>query len=91
MPDLTTIKVPRELRDRLAERARRERLSLAGAALDESDDRSFWSSVAAQHAALGEEDRRSHLPGAALADPTDPADDAVSVRQSGEARRSLPR
>lgn len=44
----TTIKVPAELRDRLAERARREHTTLAGAiehSLDAADDAAFWNEV----------------------------------------------
>jgi hypothetical protein len=47
---MTTIKVPVELRDRLAELARREHTSMADAvarALDSAEDAAFWSEVAA--------------------------------------------
>lgn len=46
----TTIKVPQELRDRLAERARLERTTLAGAiahSLDVADAAAFWEDVRA--------------------------------------------
>lgn len=45
----TTIKVPVELRDRLAQRAQREHTTLAGAiesSLDAADAEDFWSEVA---------------------------------------------
>lgn len=44
----TTIKVPTELRDRLAELARREHTTLAGAiarSLDAAEDAAFWTAV----------------------------------------------
>lgn len=44
----TTLKVPVELRDRLAERARRRRTTLAGAiaqALEAAEEREFWEEV----------------------------------------------
>ncbi|MGH3738544.1 MAG: hypothetical protein ACRDT6_23485 [Micromonosporaceae bacterium] len=44
----TTIKVPVELRDRLAERARRDHLTLAeeiARSLDIADDVAFWDAV----------------------------------------------
>jgi predicted transcriptional regulator len=42
---MTTIKVPTELRDRLAARAKKDHITLAAAiakALDEADERQFW-------------------------------------------------
>ena len=85
MPDVTTIKVSKELRDRLATRARREHLTLGAViarALDESDERAFWSAVTAEHAALTEDDRRAQLADATLADVVDPEDDAVSAQDA---------
>lgn len=44
----TTLKVPVELRDRLAEKARRHGTTLAGAiahALEADDEREFWDEV----------------------------------------------
>jgi hypothetical protein len=49
----TTIKVPAELRDRLAELARREHTTLAGAiarSLDRAETAAFWEEV---HATMG--------------------------------------
>lgn len=49
---MTTIKVPREVRDRLASHARREHVTLATAllrALDRSEELDFWESVRAHH------------------------------------------
>ena len=48
MSDATTIRVPRNLRERIAERARREHISQAQviqAALDEADRAAFWAQV----------------------------------------------
>ena len=50
-----TIKVPVELRDRLAERARHEHSTMAGAiahALDAADDAAFWAEVRATMGSL---------------------------------------
>jgi hypothetical protein len=52
MTSLTTIKVPREVRDRLASHARRDNVTLATAllhALDRSEELDFWESVRAHH------------------------------------------
>lgn len=84
MADATTIKVPRELRDRIAEHARRERVPLAvviARALDDADERAFWAAVGAENSRLTEEDRAAYLPDLTLADALgDPDDDEVSVR-----------
>lgn len=83
MSDVNTIKVSKRLRDRLAARAQQDQVTLATVitrALDESEERSFWSAVAAEHAALTTVDRRAYLVDATLNDSIDPADDAVSLR-----------
>lgn len=83
MSTVTTIKVSRELRDRLAARAQRDRVPLGvviARALDESEERSFWSAVTAEHAALSEGDRAAYAADSTVRDSIDPADDAVSVR-----------
>lgn len=83
MSDVTTIKVTKQLRDRLAARAQRDHVTLGTAiarALDESEERTFWKSVAAEHASLSAADRHGYLPDATLLDSRDPADDAVSTR-----------
>lgn len=52
MPSPTTIKVSRELRDRIAARAARDGTTLAGAitrALDASEAESFWAQVTEHH------------------------------------------
>lgn len=85
MSTSTTIKVPRELRDRLAERARAGRTTLAGAieaALDASDEQRFWSTVAAEHAALTAGGRADYVQTAVRDDLEDEADDAVSERDA---------
>lgn len=78
---MTTIKVPRDLRDRLAVRARAEQTTLAGAiarALDESEERAFWEQVRAEHAALSDEDRRGRVVDPTLGDDlVDASDDAL--------------
>lgn len=58
----TTIKVPVELRDRLAELARREQTTLAGAiahSLDRADAAAFWDDV---RATMGSADAHATLP-----------------------------
>lgn len=79
---MTTIKVPRELRDRLAERAAAEGTTLAGAirhALDASDQEVFWQRVRRDHARLTDADRRAVVPDPTLADGlADPGDDALA-------------
>ncbi len=80
---MTTIKVPAELRDRLALLARREHTTLAGAieiSLDRADAASFWEemrvTMGAAEAALVRDARR--LAGT-LADGLDPAEDWSDV------------
>lgn len=71
MPVTTTIKVPVELRDRLAARAQRQHTTLAGAiarALDESDERAFWEQVREDHARLTDEERRRPVDDMTLTD-----------------------
>ena len=83
MPVTTTIKVPAELRDRLAARARRQQTTLAGAiarALDESDERAFWEQVREDHARLTDEERGRRVDDMTLTDDlADPADDALAA------------
>lgn len=74
----TSIKVPRHVRDRLAERARREHATLAAVisrALDESEEREFWSRVRSEHADLSAGERAEYESNHAgvdnLADPVD--------------------
>lgn len=79
----TTVKVPRRLRDRLAERARIEGTTLAGAiesALDASDEQRFWEAVRAEHDALSEEQRAGYLRSGGTDDLADTADDEISER-----------
>lgn len=82
MPLTTTIKVPRELRDRLSALARSQHTTLAGAItriLDEVDEQAFWAAIRADHAALTAEQREDHSFDATLADDlADPADDLLS-------------
>ncbi|TAM70707.1 MAG: hypothetical protein EPN48_04975 [Microbacteriaceae bacterium] len=77
MTSVTTIKVPRELRDRLAEYAHREHISLAAVierAITGAEERAFWSAVRDDHAALTDADRAAYIP--ATSDHDDLADDA---------------
>ncbi len=79
----TTIKVPRTLRDRLAERAQKQGVTLAGAierALDESDAQLFWEAVSREHNALSEVERDSYLRSGGTDDLADAADDEISER-----------
>lgn len=79
----TTIKVPRDLRDRLATVARVERTTLAGAiasALDARDEREFWVSVHREHSALTDEERARYLRSGGTDDLADDADDLITER-----------
>ena len=75
----TTIKVPSELRDRLAAIAKREHTTLAGAiarSLDAAEEASFWSDVASRMVTAGDASRVSD-PAAlesTLTDGLDPAE-----------------
>ena len=81
---MTTIKVPSELRDRLAARAKKERITLAtviAKALDESDERQFWDAVREENARLTEEERAEYLYDDTLLDDlNDPDDETISIR-----------
>ena len=85
MPVTTSIKVPAELRDRLAVRALRQHTTLAGAiarALDESDERAFWEQIREDHARLSDDERRRPVDDATLGDDlADPADDALAAEE----------
>ncbi|RIQ26079.1 hypothetical protein [Jiangella rhizosphaerae] len=86
MTATTTIKVPRALHQRLAERARRERVTLATAiehALDEADERSFWLAVRAEHAAMSDEERAEYESSATLGDNLDDGDDDDLTAEHG--------
>lgn len=82
MPLTTTIKVPRELRDRLSALARAQNTTLAGAItriLDEADEQSFWAAIRAENALLTAEQREERVSDATLTDDlADPADDLLS-------------
>lgn len=55
MSAMTSIKVPRTLRDRLATRARKTHTTLAGAlesALDETEEQEFWDAVRASNTSV---------------------------------------
>lgn len=86
MATSTTIKVPKDLRDRIAERAKREHVNLAtiiARALDEADERTFWSSVKNEHAALTDKERAEYLSNAAGRDDlADPDDDARTMEDA---------
>jgi predicted transcriptional regulator len=81
----TTIKVPTELRDRLAELAKREHTTLAGAiarSLDRAEAAAFWEDVRAtmngvdaQAAASGDVERFA----GALTDGLDPDEDWTGI------------
>lgn len=84
MTTTTTIKVPVELRDRLAEVARRKNIPMAAAiaqALDAAEEQQFWDAVQHAHATMTRAERESYGPDATLADDLDDsADDALSAR-----------
>ena len=80
---VTTIKVPSELRDRLAAKARHDNLTMAtviARALDEAEEREFWDRVRAVNAALTDEERASYIPDATLLDDLDDEADAELSR-----------
>lgn len=78
MNDVTTIKVPRGLRDRLAAHARIDDVPLATViekALDVSEERAFWDDVRSSNASLAREGPGHHETKATLRDDLDDADD----------------
>jgi hypothetical protein len=81
---MTTIKVPTELRDRLAARAKRDHVTLAAviaSALDEAEERQFWAAVREENARLTPEEREKYLHNGTLLDNLDdPEDEAISIR-----------
>lgn len=80
----TTIKVPVELRDRLAEVARRKNIPMAAAiaqALDTAEEQQFWDAVRRAHATMTSAQHESYVSDATLTDDLDDAaDDALSAR-----------
>ena len=86
MPGTTTIKVPAELRDRLAEYAHREHVTLAtviARALDAAEEQEFWEAVRRQHASMSDVERAEYAANATLAENlTDRVDDELSVRNA---------
>lgn len=79
----TTIKVSRSLRDRIAERARVQGVTMAvaiEAALDASDEQRFWDAVRAEHAALTAEERSEYASTGVADDLADAADELISKR-----------
>jgi predicted transcriptional regulator len=81
---MTTIKVPKELRDRLAAQAKREHITLAAAiarALDEAEERQFWDAVREENGLLTDEERAQYRHDSTLLDHLDdPEDEAISIR-----------
>jgi predicted transcriptional regulator len=81
---MTTIKVPTELRDRLAARAEKDHITLAAAiakALDEAEEHYFLDAVREENARLTPEEREEYLHnGTLLDDLDDPEDKAISTR-----------
>lgn len=79
----TTIKVPVELRDRLAEVARRKNITMAAAiaqALDAAEEQRFWDAVRQAHASMAIAQRESYVSDATLTDDLDDAaDDQLSA------------
>jgi predicted transcriptional regulator len=64
MTAMTTIKVPRELRDRLAAQAEDQGVTMASViarALDELEEQTFWLAVHRAHAGLTTADREAYL------------------------------
>ncbi len=80
---MTTIKVSRELRDRIAERARTQGVPLSGAierALDEADGWRFWEAVRRENESLTQAERDAYLRSGGTDDVVDADDDAISER-----------
>ena len=80
---MTTIKVSRDLRDRIAERARTLGVPLAGAierALDDADGWRFWESVRRENESLTQAERLAYLRSGGTDDLTDADDEAISER-----------
>lgn len=83
VPPTTTIKVPRELRDRLSKVAQQERTTLASVIarlLDAAEEQAFWEAVRNAHAGIAEDERVRRVPDATLTDDlADQVDDALSA------------
>ena len=81
---VTTIKVPNELRDRLAAKAKHENLTMAAViarALDEAEEREFWERVQEENGRISEEERAERVHDSTLLDDLrDPVDEAISIR-----------
>ncbi len=78
---MTTIKVSRELRDRIALRASAQRTTLAGAierALEDSDEQRFWADVRREHEALSDDERARYVRSGGRDDLRDADDDELS-------------
>ena len=61
---MTTIKVPRELRDRLAAQAEDRGVTMAAVisqALDELEEQTFWLAIHSAHSRLTKADREAYL------------------------------
>lgn len=81
---VTTIKVPGELRDRLAAKAKQENLTMAAViahALDEAEEREFWERVREENARITDKERAERVHDSTLLDDLhDPEDKAISIR-----------
>jgi len=80
MTAATTIKVPRELRDRIAVRAREKGTTFAAVianALDVSEVESFWARVAVDNARMPRPSTPGNYDEGGLRDHVERADDAV--------------
>jgi hypothetical protein len=80
---MTSIRVPMELRDRLAARAKKDHITLGAAiakVLDEAEEGEFWHAVREEHARLTAEEREAYRhDGTLLDDLSDPQDEAISI------------
>ena len=81
---VTTIKVPSELRDRLAAKAKQHNATMAAViahALDEAEEQEFWRRVREENARITDEERAERVHDSTLLDNLhDPADEAISIR-----------
>ncbi len=86
MTSTTTIKVPKELRDRLAAVARQDHLTLAtviARALDQAEERAFWSAVNSENSSLTDSERAQYRSASAGRDNLEDQTDDELGRRGG--------
>lgn len=86
MTEMTTIKVPRALWDRIKAAADTRHVTLSAVieqALDVSDDRAFSLAISAEHAALSPQQRASYVNDPTVNDNLDDTDDDAVTARNG--------